>query len=320
MKTIKNIYKISVSLLILFILIFSTTQAQQDDFKRVGRSGFSFLKITPSARAAGMGNAFTAISDDVTAVFYNPAGLSNLDYTEYSFSYTRWIVNSKLMSGVVGFPIGTRYALAFSIISFSVDDFEETTVVEPEGTGRMIQAGDIAVGISGAVKLTDRLTFGLKTQYIEENIDMDKARGLGIDFATYYRTGYKDLVIAMAMKNFGPKSVYLSDKFKLPLYFNINTAFSLIGSQNSPVHLTVSAESAFATDYRDRYHVGGELWIADMVSLRSGYKFFYDTEDWTVGIGLKLKIAQNNFLIDLAYTNYDEYFNPPIRLSLGGSI
>ncbi len=320
MKAIKTIYKINVIFSIIFITNLTFVHAQQDDFKRVGRSGFSFLKISPSARAAGMGDAFTAIANDVTAVFYNPAGLSHLENIEYSFNYTQWIVNSKIMSGAIGMPIGKRFAFALSFISFAVDDFEETTVVDPEGTGRMIQAGDIAIGISGAIDLTDRLTFGLKSQYIEENIDVDKARGLGVDFGTYYRAGYRDIVIAMVMKNFGPKSVYLSDKFKLPLYFNINTAFSAIGKKGSPIHLTVSIESAFATDYRDRYHVGGELWIADIFALRSGYKFYYDTEDWTVGAGLKLNIAHSDILIDLAYSNFDKYFNPPLRLSIGGSI
>ncbi|GIS71562.1 MAG: hypothetical protein CM1200mP10_11390 [Candidatus Neomarinimicrobiota bacterium] len=50
----------------------------QNEFKRVGKSGFGFLKISPSARAAGMGDAFTAVANDVTTIFYNPAGLTKL--------------------------------------------------------------------------------------------------------------------------------------------------------------------------------------------------------------------------------------------------
>jgi hypothetical protein len=209
--------------------------------------------------------------------------------------------------------------LGISVISFSTEEFEETTIFEPEGTGRMIKAGDIAIALAYALKLTDRLSFGLKGQYLEEFIDDDKAKGFAFDFSTFYMSGFRDLTIAMVMKNFGPDAKFLTKKFKLPLYFNVNTAMSLLGKQGGPVQLLLSAESAFATDYRDRYHVGSELWIADMLALRGGYKFFYDTEDWTIGAGLKLKIGARRILIDIAYSNFEEFFDPPLRISIGGS-
>ena len=266
-----------------------------------------------------MGDAFTAVANDVTTIFFNPAGLTNINNFDFSFNHTNWIVNSSLISGVIGFPFGQRGALGISVISFATEEFEETTIFEPEGTGRMIKAGDIAIALAYALKLTDRLSFGLKGQYLEEFIDDDKAKGFAFDFSTFYMSGFRDLTIAMVMKNFGPDAKFLTKKFKLPLYFNVNTAMSLLGKQGGPIQLLLSAESAFATDYRDRYHVGSELWIADMLALRCGYKFFYDTEDWTIGAGLKLKIGARRILIDIAYSNFEEFFDPPLRISIGGS-
>ena len=310
--------KTSISKILIFIL-FSSSLLIGDDFKRLGKSGFSFLKISPTARAAGMGDAFTAIANDVTAIFFNPAGLTHIKNIDFSFNHTNWIVNSKLISGAVGFPLGKRSVLGISIVRFTSEKFEETTIFEPEGTGRFIQAGDIAIGTAYALRLTDRLSFGIKGQYIEEFIDKDKAKGIAFDFSTFYLSGFRDLSLAMVMKNFGPDAKFLTKKFKLPLYFNINSAMSIIGEQGSPVQLLVSAESAFATDYRDRYHVGSELWIADMIALRGGYKFFYDTEDWTIGMGLKLKMGPRKIILNIAYSNFDEYFDPPLRVSIGGS-
>ncbi|HIB72788.1 MAG TPA: PorV/PorQ family protein [Candidatus Marinimicrobia bacterium] len=305
--------------LIITLLFITTSVIGQNEFKRVGKSGFGFLKISPSARAAGMGDAFTAVANDVTAIFYNPAGLINIESFDFSFNHTDWIVNSSIISGVIAMPFGRRGNLGLGFIKFDTEDFEETTVLEPEGTGRMIQAGDIALSLAYAIRLTDNLSFGFKTQYIEETIDKDKAKAITADFSTYYRTGFRDLTLAMIMKNFGPEAKFLSDKFKLPLYFNINTAMSIIGEQGSGFQWLVSAESAFATDYRDRYHVGTEIWIADLVAVRSGYKFFYDTEDWTVGAGLKLGVGSRKIIIDVAYSNFVEYFDPPLRFSIGGS-
>jgi long-subunit fatty acid transport protein len=309
--------KLSKILIIICFLLNNTSG--QDDFKRVGKSGFGFLKISPSARAAGMGDAFTAIADDVTTIFYNPAGLTNLNGSVFNFNHTDWIVNSSIISGAIATPLGRNGALGLSIVKFDTEDFEETTVADPEGTGRMINAGDLALAIAYAIQLTDNLSFGFKGQYLEENIDADKATAVTADFSTYYKTGFRDLTLAMIMKNFGPEAKFLSDKFKLPLYFNINTAMSLIGSKGSPFQWLVSVESAFATDYRDRYHLGTEMWIANMIAIRGGYKFYYDTEDWTLGAGLKLGLGSREVIVDISYSNFVEYFDPPLRFSIGGS-
>ena len=308
-----------ISKLIFITSLISGIIFAQDDFKRVGKSGFGFLKISPSARAAGMGDAFTAIADDVTTIFYNPAGLTNLDKFVFNFNHTDWIVNSSIISGAIARPFGRNGAIGLSIVKFDTEDFEETTVLDPEGTGRMIDAGDVALALAYAIQLTDNLSFGFKGQYLEEKIDIDKATAITADFSTYYRTGFRDLTLAMIMKNFGPEAKFLSDKFKLPLYFNINTAMSIVGSKGSPFQWLVSVESAFATDYRDRYHLGTEMWIADMIALRGGYKFYYDTEDWTLGAGLKLGLGSREVIVDVSYSNFVEYFDPPLRFSIGGS-
>ena len=207
-----------ISKLIFITSLISGIIFAQDDFKRVGKSGFGFLKISPSARAAGMGDAFTAIADDVTTIFYNPAGLTNLDKFVFNFNHTDWIVNSSIISGAIARPFGRNGAIGLSIVKFDTEDFEETTVLDPEGTGRMIDAGDVALALAYAIQLTDNLSFGFKGQYLEEKIDIDKATAITADFSTYYRTGFRDLTLAMIMKNFGPEAKFLSDKFKLPLY------------------------------------------------------------------------------------------------------
>lgn len=302
---------------VLLVAITSSLWAR-NDFKRLGKAGFTFLKISPAARAAAMGDAYTAIANDAYAIFYNPAGLTNVQSFEYGFGLTNWMVGSKLMSAALAHPFG-RGVLGVSFISFAPPDFEETTIIDPEGTGRMVHVGDLAFAAAYAVSLTDRLSFGFKMQYVEETIDRDKANGWLVDFSTYYYTGFRDLVIAMAMKNFGPDVKYLAEKFKLPLYFNINTAISAIGHEGSPIQLVVSTESAFVTDYRDRYHVGTELWLLDKLALRGGYKFNYDTEDYTFGIGFRMRFGQRKVTLDIAYSNFSSYFDAPLRFSLGGS-
>ena len=56
----------------------TTTQTTDPNFNNVGSSGSLFQKIGVGARAAGMGGAFSALADDITALYWNPAGIARL--------------------------------------------------------------------------------------------------------------------------------------------------------------------------------------------------------------------------------------------------
>ena len=53
----------------------------------VGTTSSNFLKIPPFARAVGMGEAFTAVSDGTSALYYNPAGLSSVMGYEFQATH-----------------------------------------------------------------------------------------------------------------------------------------------------------------------------------------------------------------------------------------
>src|SRR5258705_7088377 len=72
-------------------------------FAKVGTYALPFLKIGVSARATGMGNAFTALSNDATATYWNPAGLGEVTRTDPSLSYTWCPANIALNYAAGGF-------------------------------------------------------------------------------------------------------------------------------------------------------------------------------------------------------------------------
>lgn len=74
---------ILVCLILNLSMIFVSSVCRAD----VSRSGVLFLRIAAGARAAGMGEAFVAISDDATATHWNPAGLGNYPLTSNWLEY-----------------------------------------------------------------------------------------------------------------------------------------------------------------------------------------------------------------------------------------
>lgn len=90
-----------------------------------------FLKIPVGARAMGMGGAFTAVADDATAPWWNPAGMAFLPYREVLPQHQEkfgTLANHDYIGAV--FPLGgtkqKHSALGVGLLRFAVDDIPIT--------------------------------------------------------------------------------------------------------------------------------------------------------------------------------------------------
>ena len=48
-------------------------------YSQAGETGLSFLKLGVGGRALGMGEAYSAVAADPTAMYYNPAAMSQIE-------------------------------------------------------------------------------------------------------------------------------------------------------------------------------------------------------------------------------------------------
>ena len=90
-----------------------------------------FLKAPVGPRAIGMGGAFTAVADDATAPYWNPAGLVYLPYREAVAMHAEKfgnLANHDYLTGVLplGGPTGRRLAVGLSVIRMAVDEIPIT--------------------------------------------------------------------------------------------------------------------------------------------------------------------------------------------------
>lgn len=301
-----------------FALLLAIVSGAEAGLKKLGNAGFTFLKVTQSARAAAMGDAYTAVATDINSIYWNPAGLVRLERPTFTLGYNNWMVDSKFYSGALAFKIGT-HAIGVSVVSFTPDAFEETTIFQPSGTGNMIQDSDIALGISYAIQFTDRLSFGAHARYIQEKLYTDTNTGIDISVGTLFYTGFRSLRLAMSLKNFGQDIVIIDDTAFRPLVYNIGIAMEVYGTLGDPISLTLAADNAFFVDYEGRLHTGAELWFHNIFALRGGWKFNNDTESYSLGFGLKHSIGPRPFTLDFSYNDMGELLDATYRVSIGGS-
>jgi hypothetical protein len=305
-------------------------------FTKIGMAGLTFLKIAPG-RGAAMGDAFVAIADDATAAYWNPAGLALLTGRQAVVNHIDWIAD--INHEFVAVAIPTRAGnIAVSVTALTMGKFEETTIEQYQGTGLTFTGSDLAVGVSYARLITEKLGFGLTAKVLSEQMWDMGATGAAFDFGVHYNTGWRNLRLAMAITNFGPDvkysgsqlnftfdpdwewpwsrepipGSYLTENFALPVTFRFGLAYDFWSNEAS--YLTLAADLNHANDVNEKVNVGFEYNYRPLF-LRAGYVVNTDVNyaadlGWktglSFGIGLRVRPAGVFGLkVDYAYRDLD---------------
>jgi hypothetical protein len=285
-------------------------------YARITTTSYGFLKLTGNARSAGMGDAYSSVGNDLSAVFYNPAGVTQIERYALTASYLKWIVGSQMGTFALGAKTNVA-TFAVNFAYFTTEQFEETTSAQPGGTGRMVTAGDIAAGLTVAKQVTDKLSVGANLRYVKEDLDLQSYSSVDLDFGTLFYTGFKSTRLGMALRNLGGDKDVIGQKARFPMVFNLSGAAEIYGNLGDPLSITLAVEQMFFTDSINRYHFGAEAWVQNMLALRGGYKTGYDSESWSLGAGLKHRLGGQQVSVDFSYSKSEALDEYPIRLSLG---
>lgn len=285
--------------------------------QRAGTSSLQFLKIGVGARATGMGETFIAISNDITALYWNPAGLMQFQQYGAHFSHTEWLVdlNHEFFGGIYRF--GNNNALGISVISLNTPAMQRTTEFQPAGTGEYFKFGDLGIGLTYARRLTEKFSFGLTVRYVEETLAELKMRGFMFDLGTYYWTGLSNTRFAVTISNFGPQvkpsgtittstggTLSEFQEFPPPTMFRIGFAYDPIDNQKNK--LTTSLQLNHPNDNAENVNLGLEYSYKDMLFIRGGYKFNVESENYSGGIGLKVPISISKASFDYSIANFKD--------------
>lgn len=307
---------------ILILLLFCTDAAfsqliPQLGDQRAGTSSLQFLKIGIGGRATGMGETFVAVANDISALYWNPAGLMQFEGNGIHFTHAEWLVdlNHEFFGGV--YRLGSNNAIGLSIISLNTPAMEKTTEFQPGGTGEYFKYGDLGIGLTFARKLTDQFSFGLTFRYVEETLADLKMRGFVFDLGTYYWTGLSNTRFAVTISNFGPQvkatgsvtnstggTVSEFQQFPPPTLFRIGFAYDPIDNKTNK--LTTSIQLNHPNDNAENLNLGAEYSYRNFLFLRGGYKFNVESEDFSAGIGFQMPVYITKTSLDYSIANFKD--------------
>ena len=197
--------KIILFLILLLVVSPHVVLSQQTgEVNKVGTTAANFLKLEVGARAAALAGAFTAVADDASAIKWNPAGMAYVN--QFTLSYN----NIDLYAGIKHqfisaiFPMGNN-VLGVSVNIVDIGKILKTTITDPDGeTGLYFDSSNMAVAVSYARPLTDRVTIGVSARWVHEQIWQEHAYGYCADIGVLYNPGISGMRLGMSITNFGP--------------------------------------------------------------------------------------------------------------------
>lgn len=177
---------------VLFLAILLSATYAGLQAQSVRKYSNEFLKIGVGARASAMGNAMTGIVDDVTAGYWNPAGLNNApDGPQIAGMHSEYFAGIAKYD-YIGFtmPIDERRRFGASIIRLGVDDIANTlNLVDQNGNinydlVEKFSVADLAVILSYAQhsKILGGLDLGANFKVVNRSVGkFANAWGFGLD-------------------------------------------------------------------------------------------------------------------------------------------
>jgi len=284
-----------------------TSGSSAGEFSKVGVAGAQFMKIPVGARANGMG-AYAAVTNDLTSIYWNPAGLADVKYMAGNFSYTSWFADFQHSYAAISLPIGDYFTSAISLTSFGCDKIERTTVDKPEGTGTYYSVDDFAIGLSLAGYLTEQFSFGVTGKYLSNSIADLGASGVAFDIGTMYKTGIQGITLAFSIHNLGTQMKYegqdlnatkkivdelymqpldvqfLTSSYNVPLIFRAGVVSEVYTDDDHNV--TAAFDFVTLSESPEQFVLGAEWTWKKILSVRGGYRFGHDQFGLCGGIGL----------------------------------
>lgn len=166
--------------------------------QRVAKYGADFLAGGVGARALGMGGAHVALAADVTAGYWNPAGLHRTAFPEAAYMHAeRFSGIVQFDYGAAAFPVNARSTVGVSLFRSGVDDIPNTLNAWDGERGApnpdavtFFSAADYAFFVSYARELREGLALGATAKVIRRSIgDFASAWGYSLDLGAQYRLG-----------------------------------------------------------------------------------------------------------------------------------
>jgi len=291
------------TLLIGLALLLIGTSAT-DAGNRSGIVTAQFLKLPTDARATAIGNAQVALAEGAMSIAQNPAGMLSIANVSVGGTYNQWYADITHSFMGAAANLGDWGTVGVGFMVLTTDDISVTTPAFPEGNGELFKATEYAFSLAYGLQISEEFGIGVTGKYIQSNLFNDEisANSFAVDIGSLYDMPLLRTRLGISVNNLGKDMTYINEQYSLPTALRFGARTTVLSGENHLLYAVMQV--ARPNDANEVYNIGAEYVFYGLVALRAGYKFNYDTEDWSGGLGLSLASLGINGDLDYAYTNY----------------
>ena len=261
---------------------------------------FPELLLVPSARPVGMGESFTAVADDASALFYNPAGLAWLPRAEVSAMHLNYLLDATDEAAAFASPISRTggFGMNVGFLNFGQFDRRDSLGVQ---TGSY-NARDLTVGLGAGLELTNGIAVGFRSTWISQTIDQSTRHGLWWDLGLLTKP-FKRVRAGLALKNLG-----VSEGGGAPPFESRWAVAWRTQEEDSPNNVWLSGEFHAVPHGSNQVALGAEIEHQRLLYFRAGYEPDLSNNQlkWYKGISLGLGVRVRQFQADYAFSLADD--------------
>jgi hypothetical protein len=280
------------ALLLAFMMASTVTFAAVNDSASIG---FPILDMGAGARALGMGEAFTAVADDSSAIYWNAAGLGTIRNAEAALTYTQWFMDTMFSQFLFAFPLpnGTIGA-DVTYMSLGEVPLRDIYGISTQSVYPYMLGGSLGYGISfGAISA------GAAIKVISQSMGSASNAAFAADAGALFKAGI--FSAGLVMQNMGS-----GDGISLPMNAKAGIAIKPLDSTQHRLLFAVDSQYLFKDAFS--LSAGVEYVYMDLLALRAGYKEGFGPIDLEglkgVSGGLGVKFSGLN--VDYAIVPYGD--------------
>jgi len=284
---------------VLFLLMAGMAAAAEN-------SGLTFLKIGIDARAAAMGEAYSAVCNDAAATYWNPAGLARAGTNSIVLMHNSWLqdINQEFLAVQL---FHGKHNLAFAVNLIQINGIQlrdERATENPIGTS---SATNMYLGLNYAAPLGQDWSVGGQLKYLYEKYYLTWAEGIAVDLGLRKKNVLPELEWGLSIQNLGKMNKLRSQASPLPLILRTGVSY-VLPEKIIRIKPLAAADLYYTGNNRLQLNLGVDVPVLQNISLRGGYSLGADSHGLTAGFGIgywKINVAYAfvPYQYDLGYSH-----------------